>query len=276
MLSAQSGESAGSVSGGCVEAEVIEAARDCYVANQHKQLHYSVADETAWANGLSCGGEVTILCLPVHDAFISGTLLSQIQSAQKTPTDQKLAICGATGAAKLTTKSGLDGHHLFAIRPQRALIIIGAGHISQILAPMANEADFDVTLIDPRAEFLTKERFAIGTHHCGWPSDILTPDKLNAQTALVTLTHNPVIDDEALCIALASQAFHISALGSHGTHQKRLARLAKAHPQFDTASLKRIKGPAGLAIGAKTPAEIAVSILAEIIAAFSKIKSPSP
>lgn len=268
MLIAQTGEIAGSVSGGCVEQEVIEAAKDCLTNQQHKSLEFGVADETAWSNGLSCGGQITVLCLPVTEEYLGASLLREIADAIAQSADHMLAISETTGKACLVQDSTSEATHLFKLCPPRELIIVGAGHIAQILAPMAHSAQFAVTIIDPRAALLTKERFATGTLFCGWPSSFLTPDRLHKQTALVTLTHNPVIDDDALVIALASEAFHICALGSVRTHEKRLARLCQDHHKFSKADLQRIIGPAGLAIGAKTPAEIAVSILAQVIATF--------
>ena len=147
--------------------------------------------------------------------------------------------------------------------PPPRLIIIGGGHIAQFLAPIAGLAGYDVSVIDPRAMFLTEARFPGIKMICDWPQDALPQVTMDPQTAVVALTHDPKIDDVALSAALASEAGYIAALGSRRTHAARCERLRQAG--FLEADLVRIHGPAGLDIGAMTPAEIAVSILAQMI-----------
>ncbi|MGC6517470.1 MAG: XdhC family protein [Candidatus Puniceispirillaceae bacterium] len=263
MLVSQQGEMAGSVSGGCVEAEVIDHSLACLSQNQMKALEFTVSDERAWSQGLSCGGTMTLLCLPVNEDFFSPSVIDKIASMADDRQSGVLEI-SSQGKADLQIKPRHDALASFTITPTRQLFIIGASHIAQSLAPMAIEAGYLVHIIDPRSDFLTKERFRKGHLLNGWPSDHLQADDLDSHSALVTLTHNPVIDDDALAIGLLSKAFYIAALGSRKTHAKRLARLGEAGHQH----LDRLKGPAGFAIGAATPAEIAVSILAEMISYY--------
>lgn len=191
------------------------------------------------------------------------------------------AVAGDPLAAELrkrfaSGKSGRveapEGEVFVAIhRPPPRLVIIGAVHVSQALAPMATTAGFDVTIVDPRTAFATPERFA-GIHLVPeWPEPELLA--LDEETALATLTHDPKIDDPALIAGLKADCFYIGALGSRKTHGKRVDRLMAAG--FDEAAIGRIKAPIGLAIGAASPAEIAVSVLAEVIAALRTEQRPA-
>ncbi len=146
--------------------------------------------------------------------------------------------------------------------PPLRLLIAGAVHIAQPLARMAALAGYDVTIIDPRRAFATEERFPGVTLLTEWPDAGVATLKPDARTAIVTLTHDPKLDDAALSTALNSDSFYIGCLGSKKTHAARLERLRLAG--FDDAALARIHGPVGLAIGAKSPAEIAISILAQL------------
>ena len=146
--------------------------------------------------------------------------------------------------------------------PPLRLIIVGAVHISQALAPMAALAGYSVMIIDPRRAFATDARFPDVTLIGEWPDEVMATMTLDRRTAVVTLTHDPKLDDPALQTALKSEAFYIGALGSKRTHAARLGRLKSAG--FGDADCARIRGPVGLDIGALSPAEIAVSILAQI------------
>jgi xanthine dehydrogenase accessory factor len=146
--------------------------------------------------------------------------------------------------------------------PPQRLIIVGAVHISEVLCSMATAAGYAVTVIDPRAAFLRPERFPGVTLINEWPKEAFAELKPDSRTAVVLLTHDPKIDDPALLAVLPTQAFYVGALGSTRTHAKRLERLAEAG--VDEAGRTRICGPAGLHIGARTPAEIAISVLAQM------------
>jgi len=151
---------------------------------------------------------------------------------------------------------------LHVFNPPLRLFIIGAVHIAQALAPMAAMLDYSVTVIDPRRAFSSPRRFDEIRVLDGWPDEALAAEAPDARSAVVTLTHDPKLDDPALRAALESDAFYIGCLGSRRTHGKRLERLAAAG--FDDASLARLHGPVGLDIGASSPAEIATAILAEV------------
>jgi xanthine dehydrogenase accessory factor len=179
---------------------------------------------------------------------------------------QQAAIEEALGAGR-SGEVEIEGRRLFvqARVPDPRLVIVGAVHITQALAPMAALAGYEVIVVDPRRAFATAERFPGMTLRHDWPDEALDDIKLDARSAVVTLTHDPKLDDPALDRALRSHAFYIGSLGSKKTHAARLHRLSEAG--FDEAALARIHGPAGLAIGAKSPAEIAISVLAQMTAA---------
>jgi xanthine dehydrogenase accessory factor len=170
-------------------------------------------------------------------------------------------------------KSGLverDDRQFFLTvqMPPVRVVVIGAVHISQALAPMAKDLDLDVTIIDPRTAFATPERFPDVPVLAEWPDAVLPDVGIDQYTAVVALTHDPKIDDPALTAALRSECFYIGALGSRKTHERRVQRLTASG--FTEADLARIHAPIGLDIGAVSPAEIAVSILAEIVASLRK------
>jgi xanthine dehydrogenase accessory factor len=163
-------------------------------------------------------------------------------------------------------RSGLDPdtkHFVQVFNPPLRLVVVGAVHIAQQLVPLATAAGYDVTVVDPRRAWASGERFPAVALRTDWPDEALKALAPDHRTAVVTLTHDPKLDDPALAAALASPAFYIGALGSRRTQAKRLDRLRAEG--FDRAALARIHGPVGLDIGAKSPAEIAVSILAQII-----------
>jgi xanthine dehydrogenase accessory factor len=163
-------------------------------------------------------------------------------------------------------KIGDAEYFINVYNPPLHLVIVGAVHLAQALIPLARAAGYDVTVIDPRAAFASPERFPDVVVHDDWPDEVLPKLDLGPRTALVALTHDPKIDDPALNAALHSGCFYIGALGSKKTQGARRERLAAAG--FKEADLSRIHGPIGLSIGARGPAEIAISIMAEITAAL--------
>ena len=170
-----------------------------------------------------------------------------------------------TGKAEQAT---FDGRAFFINPhlPEPRMVIIGAVHISQVLAPMARLAGFEIVIIDPRTAFATDERFGGFTLHAEWPDVVLKAEPLDRHTALVAVTHDPKIDDGPILAALFANCMYIGALGSRKTQGARVERLLAAGAK--TSDITRIKAPIGLNIGANGPAEIAVAILAEVIAAF--------
>jgi xanthine dehydrogenase accessory factor len=272
------GQIAGSVSGGCVEGEVIESGRQLIADAGAQRLDFGVAEETAWRVGLSCGGEISVWVCSL--AAMTKDLLAD--AAERIKAREIVTIsCDLAKDRMEPAKGGGGGdansldqtEKMFRleVKAQPRVLIIGAVHISQHLAPMAMEAGFDVTVIDPRTTFANAERFPGINLVSDWPQDAMAEMVLDAETALITLTHDPKIDDAALKLVLPEPVFHIACLGSRRTHKTRLERLGDEG--FSDAQLSRIKGPAGLDIGAETPAEIAVSVLAELIAAWREQKA---
>ncbi len=172
----------------------------------------------------------------------------------------------AAHAAMAANRTGLLGGGRLFLRiyhPPLQLVIVGAVHIAQLLAPMAQLAGFNVVVVDPRRTWISTTRFPTITIHEDWPDQALEQLGLDTRTAVVTLSHDPKLDDPALTVALRSSVFYIGALGSRRTHAARLERLHRSG--FGEAETMRIHAPIGLNIGGRSPAEIAVAILAEII-----------
>jgi xanthine dehydrogenase accessory factor len=205
---------------------------------------------------------VTDLASGAQDLFTEGRHAPALDLSPAAAEQVALAI-----REDRNTELELDGRKCFiqVHNPAPRLIIIGAVHISQALAPMAALTGYAVTVVDPRRAFATEDRFPGVTLSGAWPDEAMQQLAPDMRTAVVTLTHDPKLDDPALSAALKSPAFYIGALGSKKTHGARLGRLTKAG--FTEADLARIHGPAGLDIGAKSPAEIAVSVLAQLTAA---------
>ena len=284
MVVAADGTFAGSVSGGCVEAAVISEAREMEEGEPPRQLSFGVEDESAWAVGLPCGGNIRVAIFAPERPILAEAICRQAQrratalvldlktGAQALIGDDLSAGSLALDETKLVAAQihlgqgtcGLVGEEAF-VRVHEApwtLIIAGAVHISQILAGMARSAGFAVTVIDPRRAFADEARFPGVSLICGEPEDVMAGLALDRRSAVVSLTHVPRLDDAALRMALASDAFYVGALGSSRTHAKRCQRLEDLGD-----ALRRIAAPIGLDIGARTPAEIAVSVLGELIAA---------
>jgi len=202
----------------------------------------------------------------------------QVIRRDETVADMPAALAEALNDAFRTDKSRtveIDGREVFinVFNPPLRLVIIGAVHIAQALAPMAEQAGYDVVIVDPRTAFATVQRFASERLDTRWPDVALPEIGLDTRTALVALTHDPKLDDPALHLAIASPAFYVGALGSRRTHAKRVERL-RASGMSD-AGIARISAPVGLAIGAVGPVEIALSILAEMTATLRGALTPS-
>ena len=208
---------------------------------------------------------------------VAACLVSDLKEGRDRVVREGDLVSGALGAAIeaafLTGKSALaeaDGAEFFInvhVPPPR-IVVIGAVHISQALAPMAKIAGYDLEVIDPRTAFATPERFGEVALHASWPQDALSKRPLDAYTALVAVTHDPKIDDFPILSAIAAKCFYIGALGSRKTHAKRIERLTASGAS--DADIARIQAPIGLDIGASSPAEIAVATLAQIIQAFRR------
>ncbi len=268
----------GSVSGGCVEGAVIEAAMAAIDSGCGRLLSFGVADETAWRVGLSCGGRIAVYVAPLEARLDVLQALNAARAARSalalvtTLENGALSLAGpddpALAAALRSGKSGLagDGARFVDVHvPGVRLVVIGAVHVSQALAPMARLVGMPLTIIDPRTAFATPERFPGVALLAQWPEEALKTLRLDHYTALIALTHDPKIDDFALRAALEADCRYVGALGSRKTHARRCERLADLGER-----LARIKAPIGLDIGALSPAEIAVSILAQVIGEMRK------
>jgi xanthine dehydrogenase accessory factor len=265
----------GSVSGGCVEGAVIVEALEALEDGRHRLLEFGVSDDDAFAVGLACGGTIRVLVDPVG-ATMPEDVLAELVAARAAREPVACEIDLAAGTRRLVRgahpdrmrmdRSGFEGEDLFVAvhNPPLRLIIVGAVHIAQALVPMARIAGYDPVLIDPRDGFADEGRFPGERILSDWPDEAVAALGLDARTALVLLTHDPKLDDPALVAALRADVFYIGALGSTRTHAKRVERLTAAG--FSEAEIGRIHAPIGLDIGAADPAEIAVSVLAEMTA----------
>tara|TARA_R110000782_G_scaffold72028_1_gene144199 strand:+ start:527 stop:1546 length:1020 start_codon:yes stop_codon:yes gene_type:complete len=279
------GEMTGSVSGGCIEGAVVKEALDILKGAPAQVLDFGVTDQQAWDVGLACGGAVKVLVrdfvplIPLYTQARAGlasgqssALVTRLDSGETVPFDAADLPAPVAEAARAALQhdrsrafSGDDGDWFIeVVAPPRRLIVVGAVHIAQALVPMAAMAGFRVTVVDPRRAYASDTRFPGVDVRTDWPDEALDDLKPDSRTAIVTLTHDPKLDDPALDRALRSPAFYVGSLGSSRTQAKRVERLAEVG--FDEAAIQRIHGPIGLRIGAQSPAEIAVSILAEVIA----------
>lgn len=295
MAISESGGMVGSVSGGCVEGAVIQAAQQVIKTQKAQRLHFGVMDETAWEVGLACGGEIDIFVQPASPAFVEAALL-QLKAEQSTV----LATVVGGRAEQLGAQDLVDnaGTHIFSsngflltkeqaentskaaiitadeqelfVNPLAAsptLIMIGGAHIAVALAKLASIMNFQTVIIDPRKAFGDPERFAHADKLVQtWPQEAFQQIQMTATTAVASLSHDPKIDDPALRLALTSPAFYVGALGSKNTNAKRRQRLLAAG--VGEADLARLNAPIGLVIGAENPEEIALAIMAQVIAAY--------
>lgn len=269
----------GSVSGGCVESAVIFEALEAMADGTCRILSFGVSDESAFEVGLACGGEIEVMVEPVGVG--QGPLLEDLKAlvdARSARAPVVWEVNTASWARQLlqrdssdgdleerfrTDKSVREGDLFRAVHnPPLRLAVVGAVHIAQPLVQMARAVGYDVVLSDPRDSFASDNRFPGEVFLEGWPDEALTSFGLDARTAVVTLSHDPKIDTPALETALASEAFYIGALGSTRTHAKRVAALKEIGLSDDV--IARIDGPVGADIGAISPSEIAVSIMAEM------------
>lgn len=268
------GEIMGSVSGGCVEGAVVGEALEALADGSSRVLTFGVSDESAFAVGLACGGTIRVLVEPIG-AGMPEAMLRAIVEARAARRPLAYGVTPAIWARRLlgpaaapdrfrADRSGMEdsGEFIALFNPRLRLMVIGAVHIAQALVPMAKLAGYDPVLIDPRDAFASAARFPDTRIVTEWPDEALAAEGLDPRTAVVTLTHDSKLDDPAILAALGSECFYLGCLGSTRTHAKRLERLRAAG--LPEATLARIHAPVGLNIGAKTPAEIALSVLAQI------------
>ena len=283
----------GSVSGGCIEGAVITEALETISDGQVRVLEFGVTNEQAWDVGLACGGNIRLfvesITNPKELELIADTrpltVVTELSSGKKRLLNANDSLTDDLQNSDALDKSiqevvrndisrliSVEGNEYFVelLNLPLRMIIVGAVHISQALVGIAKSAGFEVSVIDPRGSFATKTRFPDVTLIDEWPDDAVKTLKPDNRTALVTLTHDPKLDDPALEAALVSDCFYIGSLGSKKTHSARVERLLSNG--FTDKQINRIHAPIGLDIGAKSPSEIAVSILAEVISAkYNKV-----
>jgi xanthine dehydrogenase accessory factor len=302
LLVSRDGRIAGSVSGGCLEAAVIQEAQATLAGSAPPRvLEYGISDELGWEVGLACGGSVSVFVETLRWDGSDPALVAVLEAVNdQRPTalvsviagqhagaraavDADAHLVGSLGsrsteaatlpAAESRLFSGLPGIEdaggspifIDPIVPPARLIIVGAVHIAIPLARLARTAGYRVVVIDPRRAFLTAERTP-DAHEliARWPQDALSDVGLGPRDAAVCLAHDPKFEDPALGILLRSPLGYVGAIGSRGTHAKRITRLLQAG--LDEDAIARLHAPVGLDLGAATPEEIAISILAEIVA----------
>lgn len=261
------GQVVGSVSGGCVEDDLIRRVQtEILVRNLPEMVVYGVSREEAARFGLPCGGTLRLLVEPRPEQAILESILAAIEDHQLILREVDLR----TGKSVLHTGTKTDGFSLTdhamqtSYGPRWRMFVIGAGQLSLYVANFAVASDFDVIVIDPREEYAEGLNLKGVQFIKGMPDDVMQELGIDSHTAIVALTHDPKIDDLALIDALQSEAFYVGALGSLTTTLVRKERLREFN--VTTEQLARLHGPVGLAIGALTPPEIAVSVMAEIIA----------
>ncbi len=277
MLVHANGRFEGSVSGGCVESDILQTAAEVIAGAPFQVKRYGVADAAAWEVGLPCGGEIAVMVQPVSAEGFDPELFDRIADARAQGEALTVATDLATGhsdarplkgSQQSTTLLGPETGEAFLNRydPPRRLLIVGAVQIAQALAGLARELGIGTVVIDPRARFLTEERFPGTTLDDRWPDDAVAALKPDPSTAVVTLSHDIKIDDPALIEALKTGAPYVGALGSRRSHAARRERLAAAG--VAQADIDRIDAPVGIDIGAIGPSEIALSIAAAMVEAF--------
>ena len=289
LIVGEGGDFTGSVSGGFVEAEVIGAGLEVIETRVPRLLEFGVADDAAWHAGLSCGGHLKVYveaigaaqahhirvlaeecaarraCVLVTDVDCGEQRLVRADEVAGDPLADLLVPRLLQGRSVLLQHGG---RRLFfdVQMPSVRLLLVGATQIAQTLAAAARLVGFEVTVADPRPSFATENRFPETPLVTEWPEAVPPELGLDRFSAVALLAHDPQIDDPALCAALRAKCFYVGALGSKANHRKRLERMRLAG--FSDAEVAQIHAPIGLAIGAANGAEIAIAILAEIIAAL--------
>jgi xanthine dehydrogenase accessory factor len=270
------GQVVGSVSGGCVEDDLIEKIKDRSIAAEKPELvTYGVTNEEATRWGLPCGGTLQLVMEPLSAGSRIPELLQRISGQQLV----KRRLEMDSGRASLEPGRWqdaleFDGRVLSTVHgPRWRLVLIGAGQLTHYLAEMARMLDYHVVVVDPREEYAAGWNLAGVPLDRGMPDDVVRELNLDGHSAVVALTHDPKLDDLALMEALKSAAFYVGAIGSKKNNDARRERLR----QFDVSAeeITRLRGPVGLYLGSKTPPEIAVAILAEMTAVRHGVAEPS-
>ena len=270
------GQITGSVSGGCVEDDLVEKVKEKFArAAKPELVTYGVTNEEATRWGLPCGGTLQLVVEPLSDKSGIAELLQKIGEQQLVRRRLEMDSGRATlEPGRWQDVLEFDGRVLSAVHgPRWRLVLIGAGQLTRYLAEMARMLDYHVVVIDPREEYANSWDLQSVPINRGMPDDIVRELQLDGHSALVALTHDPKLDDLALMEALKSAAFYVGAIGSKKNNDARRERLQ----EFDLSAdeIARLRGPVGLYIGSKTPPEIAVAILAEMTAVRHGVAEPS-
>ena len=271
----EDGQVVGSVSGGCIEDDIVERSRreGAYV-KRPQAVTYGVSADDARKFGLPCGGTIQLVLEPLSRDSRLAELLEEVQRGQLVARRLDLESASVTLApARAGDGLAFDGETLVTVHgPRYRMLMIGAGQLSKYLAQIAVGLDYQVTVCDPRVEYTDTWDIPGVTLVKTMPDDTVIEMKLDERCAVVALTHDPKLDDLALMEALKSPAFYVGALGSRANNAKRRKRLEEFELTAD--QIARLHGPIGLYIGSRTPPEIAISILAEITAAKNGVALP--
>jgi xanthine dehydrogenase accessory factor len=270
------GQVVGSVSGGCVEDDLIDKVKAKLLSWKKPELFtYGVTNEEATRWGLPCGGTLQLVMEPVSEQSRIPELLEKVGKQQLVKRRLEMQSGRATlEPGRWQDVLEFDGRVLCTVHgPRWRLVLIGAGQLTRYLAEMARMLDYQVVVIDPREEYAAGWDLGAVPINRGMPDDVVRELELDGHSALVALTHDPKLDDLALMEALKSAAFYVGAIGSKKNNDARRERLR----EFDLSAdeIARLRGPVGLYIGSKTPPEIAVAILAELTAVRHGVREPS-
>lgn len=292
-------EISGSVSGGCVEGAVYETGVEVLQTGQPQLLHFGVADETAWEVGLACGGSIDVFVKRLEAEFYQavraavvaekpfgvativrgpsdrvgreilivegGPTVGTLGAEGDTTIQPRVQLALAEGKSKRETIESVEVFIEISL-PSPTLVVVGGAHVSIALTTLAKALGYRTIVVDPRKAFGTEARFPhVDQLIQEWPDEALQQIGLTRSTAVAMLTHDPKLDDPALKVALPSAAFYVGALGSQKTQAKRRERLLAEG--MTAAQLARLHGPIGLDLGGRTPEEVALAIMAEIVAA---------
>jgi xanthine dehydrogenase accessory factor len=275
LAMAQDGQVVGSVSGGCIEDDLIDRVKRDGMLRTHPEIvRYGVSADEAHRFGLPCGGTIELLIEPLQDHSALPALLAQLDR------QQLIARCVDLRTGVVSLSQSLPGpevhiedHCVTTLHgPRWRLLMIGAGPVTRFLAQMAQALDYQVTVCDPREDYRATWILPNVPVVHAMPDDWVIDMKVDAHCAIVALTHDPKLDDLALMEALKSSAFYVGALGSRSNNLKRRSRLLEF--ELSAEQVDKLHGPTGLYIGSKTPAEIAVSILAEMTAVKNGVHWP--
>ena len=263
----EDGRAVGSVSGGCIEDDLMARLRSQGMPARSQCVSYGMGAEEARRFGLPCGGTMELVLEPLASPAPLDALLERLAAGELV--ERRLHL--ASGRSTLATAHpeqvpGFDGETLVSVfGPRYRLLLIGAGQLSACLARIAVDLDFAVTVCDPREEWREEWRQPGAVLTREMPDDVVIAMRPDARSAVIALTHDPKLDDLALMEALRSPAFYVAALGSRHNNAARRARLREF--DLEESQVAALRGPAGLYIGSRTPGEIAVSIAAELVAA---------